>query len=230
MNQTNNPSIDPALKRSIFWIIFIVIVALITWGMIVAGNKASPAANGGVTAIALNKPVTSADWTIGSSTAPVTLVEYADFQCPACAAFHPIVKQLLAEDGAKIYFAYRYFPLPQHANGMTSAGAAEAAGLQGRFWDMQDLLFTNQLNWQDLPDPTSVFVGYATTLGLDKTKFLADMASPSVKTKILASLQDANDNNLDYTPTFFVNGKRIANPAGYAAFKTLIDNAAQSHS
>src|SRR5580704_72720 len=143
-----NPTTNPALKRSIFWIVFIAIIALIVWGMIVAGNKASVAANGNVTAIALNNPVTSADWTIGSSTAPVTLVEYADFQCPACAAFHPIVKQLLAEDGSKIYFAYRYFPLPQHANAIVADEAAEAAGMQGKFWDMSDLLFTNQLDWE----------------------------------------------------------------------------------
>jgi protein-disulfide isomerase len=220
---------NPILKRSLFWGVFIVIIGLIIWGMIVAsGKSAATAANGGVTPIALSHPLSSDDWTLGSSTAPVTLVEYADFQCPACAAYAPVISQLIASSSGEIYFGYRYFPLPQHQNALSSAYAATAAGLQGKFWEMHDLLFTNQVTWQDVADPTSIYVGYAKTLGLDITKFTADMASDAVKARVAAGAADATASGLDYTPTLFLNGKRIANPQSYAAFKALIDAAAQS--
>jgi protein-disulfide isomerase len=220
---------NPILKRILFWGGFLIVIALIVWGLIVASSKsAATAANGGVTPITVSHPISSADWTIGSSSAPVQLIEYADFQCPACAAYSPVIDQLLASSSGEIYYAYRYFPLPQHANALVAAYAATAAGLQGQFWTMHDLLFTNQTSWQDLPDPTSVFVGYATSLGLNIPKFTADANSQAVKDRVAAGLQDATAMGLDYTPTLFINGTRVANPSSYAAFKALIDAAAQS--
>lgn len=223
---------NPILKKSLFWGSFLIVIALIIWGMIAANAKsAAVTANGGITPIALSHPLSSADWTQGSSSAPVTLVEYADFQCPACATYSPVIKKILAEEADKIYFGYRYFPLPQHANALSSAYAATAAGLQGKFWEMHDLLFTNQTAWQDVADPTSLFVGYATSLSLDKAKFLADMSSDAVKARVAAGRDDATASGLDYTPTLFLNGKRIANPKNYEEFKALIDAAfTASHS
>jgi protein-disulfide isomerase len=141
-----------------------------------------------------------------------------------------VISQLIASSSGEIYFGYRYFPLPQHANALVAAYAATAAGLQGKFWQMHDLLFENQTSWQDLADPTSVFAGYATSLGLNMAKFTADSNSDAVKARVAASLQDATAMGLDYTPTLFVNGVRIANPQSYAAFKALIDAAAQAKS
>ncbi len=223
---------NSTLKRSLFWGVFLVIIGLVIWGLIVAGNKsATTSSNGGITPISISHDISSStDWTLGSSSAPVHLVEYADFQCPACAAYSPIINQLLKDEAGKIYYAYRYFPLPQHTNALSSAYAATAAGLQGQFFPMHDLLFANQTDWQDISDPTSIFLGYAKTLGLDLTKFTADMNSDAVKNRVTTGLQDATTMGLDYTPTLFINGKRIANPSSYAAFKALIDAAAQSHS
>ena len=221
---------NPILKRSLFWGVFVVILGLIVWGMIVASAKsAATAANGGVSQIAVSHPLSAGDWTQGSSSAPVQLIEYADFQCPACAAYAPVITKLLADEGGKVYFGYRYFPLPQHANALITAYAATAAGLQGKCWEMHDLLFAGQADWQDVTDPTSIIDGYATKIGLDMKKFTADMASDAVKTRVATDLQDATTMALDYTPTLFINGKRVANPQNYEAFKTLIDTAAQGN-
>jgi protein-disulfide isomerase len=219
---------NTTLKKILFWGTFVIIFILIIWGIIVVGSES--ATSGGVTPITISHPLSSADWTEGSSTAPVQLVEYADFQCPACAAYAPVIKQLLSDESGKIYFGYRYFPLPQHANALAAAYAATAAGLQGKFWEMHDLLFANQADWENLADPTSVFIGYAQTLGLDIKKFTSDMGSDAVKNRVATDLNDANAMGLDYTPTLFVNGTRINNPETYAAFKALIDAAAQSNS
>ena len=179
--------------------------------------------------VTLENPVTSSDWTLGSSTAPVTLVEYGDYQCPSCGAFYPVIKQLLSDEGpSRVYFVFRNFPLPQHPNAMISAEAAGAAGLQGQYWAMHDLLYANQNDWVNLAHPTSVFEGYASKIGINTTQFLKDLKSPDVYNRVISDLKQAQQNNLDYTPTFFINGVRITNPDSYTAFKQLIDNAASS--
>jgi protein-disulfide isomerase len=221
---------DSTQKRVLFWFLFIVVIGLIVWvawGVFAAKNSATATANTPV--VKLMTPVTSSDHTLGTSTAPVTLVEYADFECPACQAYAPIITQLLKDEGSKVYFVYRYFPLPQHPNAVPAAKAAEAAGLQGQFWAMHDMLFADNAQWENLSDPTSVFVGYAKTLGLNTTKFTTDMASPTVAATINADLAQANANGLTYTPTLFVNGVRIDNPQIYAAFKALVDSAASAN-
>jgi protein-disulfide isomerase len=217
------------LTRILSWGGFIVVIGLIVWGMIAANNKAAGGAAGDGAVVKLEYPVSSSDWTIGSSSALVTLVEYGDFECPSCGSFYPVVKQLLTDEGpSRVLFAFRHFPLPQHANAMIAAEASEAAGVQGQFWAMHDLLYANQNDWVNLPDPTQVFAGYATTIGINQAKFLTDLKSPDVYNSVMADLKQAEQNNLDYTPTFFVNGVRIDNPTSYAAFKQIIDNAASS--
>ena len=114
-----------------------------TWGM------AQLASSGSKPAL-LTSAVSDSDWVKGNRSAPVVLVEYSDFQCPACAASAPLVKQLTEEFGNKIAFVYRHFPLPQHKNAYPAAQAAEAAGKQGKFWEMADLIFANQTKWENL--------------------------------------------------------------------------------
>ena len=211
------------------WGGFIIVIALIVWGMIAANKKAAEISGAGGAQVKLENPVTSADWTSGSSSAPVTLVEYGDYQCPSCGAFYPVVKNILAAEGpSNVYFVFRNFPLPQHANAMIAAEAAGAAGLQGKYWEMHDALYENQNDWVNLSDPTSVFEGYASKIGIDTTKFVKDLKSPDVYNRVVSDLKQAQQNNLDYTPTFFVNGVRIDNPTSEAAFKQLIDNAISS--
>ena len=210
-------------KRIVFWIGFLIILALIFWGLAVAINKPL---NTGPGSLSTPAPISSLDHAVGPVDAPVTLIEYSDFQCPACEAKFFVVSKLLTEASTTIRFAYRYFPLPQHANAISSSMAAEAAGAQGKFWDMYDLLFTNHTDWTELADPTSVYVGYAKKIGLDTDKFTTDLSSTTLRAEIDANLADGQAIGINATPTFFINGKVINTPQTYAEFKDLIDKAA----
>ena len=174
--------------------------------------------------------ITATDHSRGPIDAPVTLIEYSDFQCPACETYYHIVKRLLDESSTTIRFAYRHFPLSQHANAVPSALASEVAGVQGKFWEMYDLIFTNHTDWTELTNPTDIFVGYAATIGLNVDEFKKDMASSTLRDKIEADLNGGIKIGINATPTFFVNGNAITNPPTYEEFKTIIETAAQSGS
>ena len=128
------------IKRILFWLGFIVVIGLIIWGMIAAGKKASrETAN-----LPLPDQITAQDWARGNVNGPVTIVEYSDFQCPACGIYFPVVEQLFKEYASNMRFVYRHFPLPQHANAIPAAKASEAAGKQGKFWEMYEMIFSTQ--------------------------------------------------------------------------------------
>ncbi len=159
-----------------------------------------------------------------SSSAKVTLVEFGDYQCPACGEYHPLVKQLLTEFSGKVNFVFRNFPLSQHANSSISAQAAEAAGLQGKFWEMHDKLYEAQNDWSVSNDAKTIFVGYATTLGLDIDKFKTDIDSSVVKDKVQSDTRDGNLININATPTFYLNGVKLDNlPSSYSDLKNLVN-------
>lgn len=168
--------------------------------------------------------VTSADWTNGGDP-KVTLVEYADFQCPACGAYHPLLKQLKSEYGNKVLFVYRQFPLTQiHINALLAGKAAEAAGMQNKFWEMHDMLYEKQTEWSEKADAKTIFLDYAGTLGLDKEKFSKDIELPEVNSKIQASYVAGEKLGVQGTPTFFLNGVKIPkNPSSVEEFKALIE-------
>ena len=212
------------LKKIGIWIGAIAIIIASVGGLILFATSSSNSTTPTQTSINV-KPISSTDVTRGNKNAKVTLIEYSDFQCPACAAFHPLVNQLLSDYGNKIYFVYRFFPLTNiHQNAMISAQAGYAAYKQGKFWEMGDLLFNNQNDWADLSDPTSVFVGYAQKLNLDVNKFKEDMNSDQTKNFIQSEQDEGNNAGITYTPSFILNGKLISNPTSYDAFKQLIDN------
>jgi protein-disulfide isomerase len=218
-------------KRFFFWLCFIIVIGLIVWGLIVAMNKGS-----GGTNLAAPAPVSVADHVLGSSTAPVTLIEYSDFQCPACETYYQLVKRLYDESSSTMRLVYRQFPLDnllgngqvQHPNADAAAWASEAAGVQGKFWQMHDELFANHTDWTELADPLSVFQGYATKIGLDLGRFKTDMSSSTLHDFVSAEKDEGIHLGINQTPTFFINGKVITNPQGYEQFKALIDAAATS--
>ncbi len=161
----------------------------------------------------------------------VTLVEYGDYQCPACGQFYPIVKQLQTKYADQMTFRFANFPLVQiHQNAMVGARAAEAAALQGKFWEMHDLLYQNQNSWSASSDPNPYFVQYATSLGLDITKFKQDMASQAVLNTINADTSEVQAFGASGTPTFILNGKKIENPNSLEAFSQVIDEAIKNSS
>lgn len=172
--------------------------------------------------------VTDQDWTRGSRQAKVTLIEYADFQCPACGAYHPIVKELEKEFGDRLLVVYRNFPLSQiHNNARPAAFAAGAAGLQGKFWEMHDKIFENQRAWSDLADPMAEFSKYAQDIGLDVERFKQDMRTKVVTDKVNADYAGGQNAGVNSTPTFFINGTKIENPRGYESFKKILDQVFQ---
>ncbi|MDD5165160.1 MAG: thioredoxin domain-containing protein [Candidatus Pacebacteria bacterium] len=213
------------IKRIIFWVCFIIILGLIFWGLVVAMNKPAPG-SGPIVA----GPVTSADHVLGPKNASVTLIEYGDFQCPACGAYYSLVKRLTQEASTTLSLVFRHFPLPQHANALITAQAAEAASLQGKFWEMYDLLYSNQAEWSDVPDAHAIMNTYAQKIGLDMVKFKADLDSTAVKDAVNADADESRKIGINSTPTFIVNGKVIANPQSYEAFKSLIEAAASGSS
>ncbi|KKU45218.1 MAG: DSBA oxidoreductase [Microgenomates group bacterium GW2011_GWC2_46_7] len=137
----------------------------------------------------------------------ITLVEFSDFQCPACQFVQAPLKQILTKYSGKVRFVYRDFPLTNiHKNATRAAQAAEAAHQQGKFWEMHDKLFETQSEWSELADPSEKFGVYATELGLEKEKFLVDINSPVTKDIVETDALAARKYQLQGTPTFFVNG------------------------
>lgn len=148
---------------------------------------------------------------LGSPTAVVTLEEFADFQCPQCAAKHPIMNEIKSMYGSRIHFIFRDFPLeiPAHDKSYDAAVAAEAAGMQGKFWDMQNLLFTNQAVWTANPNYKQVWTEYAQKIGLDINKFQTDMAGIGTKGRVDADKSRGKAAGVNSTPTLFINGNLI---------------------
>ena len=146
---------------------------------------------------------------LGSPTAAVTVEEFADFQCPSCGATHPIMKQIQSMYGSRIKFIFRNFPLPMHDKSYDAAVAAEAAGMQGKFWDMHNQLFTNQKAWSADPNFREVWAGYAQKIGLDVEKWKNDMAGLPAKSRVDLDLQRGRGLSINTTPTVFINDKQV---------------------
>jgi protein-disulfide isomerase len=152
----------------------------------------------------LTVPVSERDHVLGPATAPVTLVEYGDYECPFCGAAHRSVERVLQVMGNDLRFAFRHFPLSQiHPHAYQAAEAAEAAGAQGRFWEMHDLLFENQdrLGLRDL-------IGFAGALGLDLERFVTDLRGHAHAGRLREDFLSGVRSGVNGTPTFFVNGLR----------------------
>ena len=157
----------------------------------------------------------------GSPSAKVKIVEFGDYQCPACGLAHPIVNQIFEKNKDKIYFVFRNFPLPVHANAIDAARAAEAAGEQGKYWEMYDLIYQNQKEWSDLANAGAKFREYAQKLGLDLKKFDGDLAGEIAVVNADKSLGEKA--GVDSTPTFFINGKKYPGVINESDFQKIID-------
>jgi protein-disulfide isomerase len=140
----------------------------------------------------------------------VTLEEFGDFQCPSCGAYYPELKKIENEFGDKLRVIFREQPLvPMHAHALMAAQAAEAAGLQGRFWEMHDKLYENQTAWSDARDLVPIFVDYAKQIGLNTDQFLKDLNGEAVAARIFQDGKRAHALGVNSTPSFYVNGKEV---------------------
>jgi protein-disulfide isomerase len=162
----------------------------------------------------------------GKGTTGVVLVEYGDYQCPFCGQYYPLVKEVEQKYNDQITFQFRNLPLIQlHQNAFAAARAAEAADMQGKFWEMHDMLYENQNAWSANPKSLTVFEGYAQRLGLNVTQFRKDFGSSAVNDRINADIIEFDKTKQEKgTPTFFLDGKKIK-PTSLDEFSKLIDQA-----
>jgi len=160
----------------------------------------------------------------GAEKADVTIVEFGDFQCPACGRTYPIIKRILEENKNKITFVYRHFPLPQHKNALLAARAAEAAGSQGKFWEMHDLLFMRQETWSESSEASKIFTSYAEELKLNIDRFSENFSSKTYDAAIQSDKDDGIRLGVNSTPTLFINNKKVTVAPTYENLKNLIDS------
>jgi protein-disulfide isomerase len=154
----------------------------------------------------------------GNPEAQVTLEEFADFQCPPCGEFAPFAEELLREYDSRLRIVFRNFPLPAHEHAREAAMAAEAAGFQGKFWEMHDTLYREQSAWSKAPNARELFESYAGRLGLDMGRFKKDMDSDKARERIDSDHGLANSLGVKVTPTLFINNRPVEqqerNPEG----------------
>jgi len=145
----------------------------------------------------------------GPAQAPVTLEEFGDFQCPPCGMISGPLLEIEKDYGLKLRVIFRNFPFPNHQHGLEAAYAAEAAGLQGRYWEMHDLLYKEQANWSNAPDVKQLFVSYAKILGLEMDRFETDMAGPTAKARVTADQERGKSLGVNATPSIFINNQGL---------------------
>lgn len=178
-----------------------------------------------------NKPfvISNTGWVRGNPNAKTTLVEFSDFQCPACQRYEPLVEQVLKDFNGQMKLIYKHFPLTSvHKNAMLAAQASEAAGNQGKFWEMHDLLFEKHDEWAELDNSGAKekFILYAESLKLDMERFKADLDKKETADKVTQSQNEGINNGVNATPTFFLNNNKIEpNPGSYEEFKKIISDA-----
>ncbi|NCN11882.1 thioredoxin domain-containing protein [Candidatus Kaiserbacteria bacterium] len=184
------------------WIIISIIIVILLGGSFWFSSSTVGQSDEGVTLIEHRK---------GNPDALVTLVEYSDFQCPACAAFQPIVNGMIEQYGDRLQFEYKHFPLPPriHPYAFQASVAAEAAGQQGKFFEFGDMLFEKQDAWAKSAVPATLFVQYASDLGLDVDSFKRHMKSSLLRDRVQADFSAGEVLKVDATPTFFLNGEKM---------------------
>jgi len=203
--------------NKIGWIIFGVVVVAVLGGLVAWARITNPPID--ISGIENNSIIAGlsqngniADHAKGSNDSKVLFIEYGDFQCPSCKGAFPGVNTLIDEYGDTVTFVFRNFPLTSiHPNARAAAAVAEAAGLQGKYWEMHDTLYENQNDWSslDASKRTTIFDSYAKGLGLDMTKFSADISGAEVNQKISFDQALGKSVNVSGTPTFFLNGQKV---------------------
>lgn len=197
------------------WIIFGVAVVAILAGLVAFSRQSSvnvEGVNNNTVRTTADESSAITDQIFGKKDSKVTVIEYGDFQCPGCGTFHTNFAPIMDDYKDKITFVFRNFPITQiHPNARVAAASAEAAGLQGKYWEMWNILYERQNDWGTLGADVrdGQFEKYATQLGLDITKFKEDVTSAKVATKINFDQSLGKANGVTGTPTLFLNGKTL---------------------
>jgi protein-disulfide isomerase len=167
----------------------------------------------------------AAEWLRGNPQSKVVVVEYSDFQCPACRAYEPLLAQVVSLYADKVAFVYRQYPLYQiHPNADLGARASEAAGAQGKFWEMHNVLFAKQSEWSVQPNAETFVLSYAKDLGVDVGKFKTDLSAETTKQAVADDYARGTASGVNGTPSFVINGVRLTNnPRSLDEFKAVLD-------
>lgn len=209
--RTADPPIPTARRRRAPWIAVVAVLAAVALTLTLwqpwsgAGESAAPAREGAIAETLGEDP-----FILGTqATDGAVLVEFLDFQCPACARIKPVIDQMRSQYEGEVTFAVRTLPLDGHQNAVPAARAAAAADEQGAFESMYTLLFQNQTQWAGQPDPSATFRGYAEQIGLDMEQYDTDVASEQIAERVEADRQAAQDLGVTSTPSFFLDGEPI---------------------
>ena len=193
----------------------IAIVALVTIGVATAVYRAKmqPVSRASAavspTPLAGNEKEDKSLHVRGPSSAPVTIEIYGDFQCPSCAIATAIIDDLEKQYAGQLRVVFREFPLAMHQHAMEAAMAAEAAGLQGHFWEMHDMLYKYQSVWSRASTVSTFFSAYAESLGLNAGEFAIDSKSPEIQAQITSQGDAGVARGVKNTPTIFINGREV---------------------
>ena len=221
------------IPMAIIGLVLLVVVVGGAWYYSTMKTTTTPKANANVAnaaktpGIPVNAPVgAQPPHLAGSPTASVTIEEFADFQCGSCAAAHPTMNEIKAMYGSRIRFIFRHYPLAiaAHDKSYDAAVTAEAAGMQGKFWDMQNLLFTNQQAWSANPNYKQTWNEYAQKIGLDMAKFQDDVIGLAAKGRVNADMERGRALSVSSTPTIFLNGISVPfKDVTVSGMKALVD-------
>jgi len=217
-----------------FWLILTVVVVVLIGVFILTGGKADNSGSdfaGDATQVQNDDNIVNPE-----ASRDVVLIEYGDFECPGCAALHPVLKQVETEFSDTVTFIFRHFPLTSiHQNAFAAHRAAEAAGRQGQFYGMHDLLYENQETWNgpSAVDPNgatidqaaAIFEQFAAQLNLDIEQFKADYASEGVANFINTQLDSGRQLDIASTPTLLLNGQQIATPSSLEELSQTLQSA-----
>lgn len=218
-----------SVVSAIFLLLFVGII-------VVAKNKNKPQTETGAAQFAnnghqrmLTKEGKDATVSANPAVKSITMVEYGDFQCPACKAYHPLVLDVLKAYPKQLKLIFKNYPLTTvHKNAMAGAIAAEAAGRQGKYFQIADMLYDKQAEWAEQDNPQGKFEEFAKEVGLNVEQFKKDQQDKALSDLIDNERNEGIKNGVTGTPSFFINGKKIENPANLEAFKKIIDEELKS--
>lgn len=234
MQKPADKAVPPDHSR--YWLyggVALLIVAIVYTGILIIRARAGAAEQSAETeAAAANAPqaqfVPSEDVvgvSLGQANAPVVVREFADYQCPACGAFEPVLEKMRKDyvDTGMVRFVFFDFPLDIHKNAMMASLVARCAGTQGHFWPMHDLLYARQQEWAELPDPVAKFQAYAQELGVDPGAILGCVRAGTTHGDVARSQAYGEALGIDATPSYGVNGAGRAGAMPYAELSKLIE-------
>jgi protein-disulfide isomerase len=209
---------------------FYILIALVALaGVVFIGTMASRSSTPQVREVGVT-PGPAQGYLLGDANAPVQVLEFADFECPACGQFslvtEPDVRQRLIQTG-KVSYRYFDYPLKQHRNSLVASLAAACANDQGKFWQMHDALFFNQPEWssESTSDPMKYFAGYAKQIGLDVDAWKQCVSEQRHLATILGNREEGNKVGVAQTPTFVIGKKLVVGAVGYDEFRAHVDSA-----